>query len=291
MKKLYINIIILIIIFIIFELFSSFITYNLLFFQQTDRVKYIINSINKENVINWLKWLDYGKKLQTFNDTYEQRNYFSDVNRYKTVGSKNKKPVYNFAYSGWGPAHPIYLLTHEKLLNEVNNPEYIIYVLIDYHPHRITSVNISPKDNECYLKYPVKNGKVQDFNPKYPVWYKSYFIRLAERALSQKNDTWIEDEHKFKNDDDLQATFIEWKNLSDKKWSNTKVVIFAYPNNLCSRCDFEKMKKAGITVLTPSSEIEKEFAENSEKYTFPDGHPDEKAWDVLVPYIVKQLNL
>lgn len=138
MKKLYINIIILIIIFIIFELFSSFITYNLLFFQQTDRVKYIINSINKENVINWLKWLDYGKKLQTFNDTYEQRNYFSVENRYKTVGSKNKKPVvifgcsfaygeylkdnqtfgyklskqtgrtvYNFAYSGWGPAHPI----------------------------------------------------------------------------------------------------------------------------------------------------------------------------------------
>lgn len=322
MKKLYINIIILIIIFIIFELFSSFITYNLLFFQQTDRVKYIINSINKENVINWLKWLDYGKKLQTFNDTYEQRNYFSDENRYKTVGSKNKKPVvifgcsfaygeylndnqtfgyklskqtgrtvYNFAYSGWGPAHPIYLLTHEKLLNEVNNLEYIIYVLIDYHPHRITSVNIAPKDNECYLKYPVKNGKVQDFNPKYPVWYKSYFIRLAERALSQKNDTWIEDEHKFKNDDDLQATFIEWKNLSDKKWSNPKVVIFAYPNNLCSRCDFEKMKKAGITVLTPSSEIEKEFAENSEKYTLPDGHPNEKAWDVLVPYIVKQLKL
>lgn len=99
MKKLYINIIILIIIFIIFELFSSFITYNLLFFQQTDRVKYIINSINKENVINWLKWLDYGKKLQTFNDTYEQRNYFSDENRYKTVGSKNKKPVVIFGCS------------------------------------------------------------------------------------------------------------------------------------------------------------------------------------------------
>ena len=51
------------------------------------------------------------------------------------------------------------------------------------------------------------------------------------------------------------------------------------------------MKKSGITILTPSSEIEKEFAENSEKYTLPDGHPNEKAWDVLVPYIVKQLKL
>ena len=83
--------------------------------------------------------------------------------------------------------------------------------------------------------------------------------------------------------------FFEAKEEMQKHWKNTKyVVVFytAYPNDNYLK---EKLKENDFIVIDADELAEKNLRDD--KYMRPDYHPTGKAWDVIVPKLIKELGI
>ena len=90
---------------------------------------------------------------------------------------------------------------------------------------------------------------------------------------------------------------VEIKNEINQKYKDTEFVVIVYPSDF-DRC-FEKsaqgysdkwqsLESQGIHVI----DLSKENFEFKDEYIASDGlHPSGKAWDKLLPVIIKDLNL
>ena len=108
-----------------------------------------------------------GKKapIVLFGDSYTW--LYPDTGLQKLLAEYTKRPVFNFAFWGWGAQHMYYLTQKDllyKIINSENfekNPEYIVYTYIRDHKNRLYSVMDYFLDIKPYLTYEKTNDKLK----------------------------------------------------------------------------------------------------------------------------------
>lgn len=178
------------------------------------------------------------------------------------------RPVYDRAYSGWGIQHILYQLEREDFYREITPPEYIIYVII--------------KKNDVLILNKPKYGIVQT-SSVYTAFYNYYVDKIV--ATDKNID---------QNFDLMKMHFVASKKLVDKRYPRTKFVILKYlertPNDkYLNSKRWKELEDKGFIVIDTLTLTGQDLSKR--KYKLADGHPNEKAWDLVVPKLLKELNL
>lgn len=208
----------------------------------------------------------------------------------------SKRPVYNRASGGWGVQHMLYQSRRKDFYSEVKEPEYIIYVLINRQLHRLVKKVWWQPSNDLYLHYKENNGDlVEDNSPWSFLWFsciiKNYFENVEERNFVSKDFN--------KSFDFMKLHFLKSKQEFQKHYPHTKFVILKYREMMGSDCSselldterWEELKKAGFIVIDTKDLVGSTLCSYNYVLSKEDTHPNEKAWDLVTPALIKRLNL
>lgn len=201
------------------------------------------------------------------------------------------RSVYNRAFAAKGVQMFPYILKHHDL-QIVDDPEYFIFVYIDDHFWRLYRETESVTASDIGLNYKMENGKLKEKKILFTFLYKFACYRRLLTFLSKKRFDSFNDDEKFNF---MKSHFLLAKKLTEEKFPNVKIVILKYdtaPNEgIFNAKRQEELRKEGFIVLDTYSLTHKyiygtEYVQSEDKY-----HPNEKAWDVIVPAFVKELKL
>ncbi len=226
-------------------------------------------------------------------------NFSSQLQQY------TKRKVHNIATDGFGIDGNLKRILYFKENNILKhyNYEYIIYTLMYNHVNRMT-VDVA----SYYLTKNIENNKNKSLKSRLIYFLdKSYLVKLilARRFLRTKYDTEnIEIYKKF-----LIDAFIEVKQIVQNDIPDAKFYILFY-NDLSdivfhthegSEQDsmelsfWEELKDEGYNFITTKDLVGdvlwmSKYQIKEDPYQVPH-HPNEKAWEIIVPALSKKLKL
>jgi hypothetical protein len=224
------------------------------------------------------------------------------------------RPVYNRTAIGWGIQHMIYQLENEPLLNEMPEPEYVIYVFIADHARRLDFFVQDfwdiPSAQGPYLRYREKDGKLVRHEPWYGrVLFNSYLVKYFHVVANGNNPNTFWNKYR-QNDGTYHGKYAQKLHESGRmdllklhigtaaekvreKWPNAKFVVLAYENTfrwgnageLAPMFDELGIANFNANALSGINPLDRE-------YMIPDAtHPNAAAWDKVVPAFARELNL
>ncbi len=206
------------------------------------------------------------------------------------LSEKTKRPVYNFAMSSKGLQDALYLIKNDEKITP--EPKYIFYVFINDHVRRMF-VNCNKIDNINYLTYKNKNGELVENIDKNSVSDRLYLLK------EMKNLSYYALKNVFKNQiyDLTKLYLISIKNELQIKYPDAKFVVLDYENgkkNYLTEERVEDLHNCGIEVVNLNKEFNDvlktdEYRNSKETDTFR--HPNEKAWDLIVDFLVRKYGL
>lgn len=197
-----------------------------------------------------------------------------------------KRKVYNRAYFGWGPQNMLYQLRRSDFYSIVKEePEFAIYTYTSGHLERIYR-EVWGFETQTFYTLANNNLKESYFVPgKFPLYgYFAKQIRHFISIIKLKNN---ENSYKF-----MLKHFEETEKEIKKHWENTKFVVFIYNATDDEKEMLKRMRKEkgfNIIFLDEISKINISTLEYRISET--DAHPNEKAWDTIVPLLVNKLNI
>ena len=314
MKKftiIFINILIILILYFIFE----YIIYKNYFIERYDIVRPFI----KERKINNLFVLERFDKEELYNNefkkspvlllgcSYTRGGWIPEETYAKKLSRLTKRPVYNWGRAGAGPEFVLGLIEEEEQNHILKNyqPEIIIYTYMFNHIHRLGYWD--------YYDILRKNGIMDYKGPKF--LYNSYIYSYIRNTQFSK-------EYVEKKTYELQMKIFKCLVQKCKKlFPQSKFVFLLYydinydlsegftgsngKNQKMIDEEFEvlysdkfkqDLENLGTTVITTEELIgrkmdreEDRVPKTIDKNSYP--HPSEKAWDEILPKLVKKLNL
>lgn len=204
----------------------------------------------------------------------------------------SKRPVFNRSYSGWGLQQMLYQVRRNDFYKEVKEPEYVIYVFMPDHVRRLYFHSLGLSRGGFYIGYKEKRGRLEETKPLTLQLSRFYMFKIFQQnfiidkiLMNEKNQN--------KNFDLLKKHFVESKNAIQKKYPKTKFIILKYPFSLnmwySTNNRWKELEKEGFIVLDLEQLTGRDLTQK--KYKLADGHPNEKAWDLIVPKLVEKLNL
>ena len=219
------------------------------------------------------------------------------------LSTYTKRPVYNWAFCGIGPAEVLIRLftdKNDKFLPQ-EPPEYVIYVYMYNHVNRYPN-----NDN---LLYALKELNV--IEGKNTIFDKLFFIQAIKQRIFNKNIVSGHDSAE-KHKQFMKKIFFALKDEVHKKFPETKFVILLYndtDNDLKdgheSMVDFayetlnsekywEEYEKNGFIVISTKELIGREMNLLQDRIpndTAETPHPTAEVWDKIIPELQKKLNL
>lgn len=215
----------------------------------------------------------------------------------ETLGYKlqkfTKRKVYNYGRTGHSIQHVLYRVQNTELTRDDNEPEYLIYTYINDHLRRLlcdyNGLFYSEKRNLFkvrgnHIVPNTANITFLDYLKRTALWQSQSYGIFTKMTYDQKFDI-------------FELYVKELQNSLHKKYPHTKLVIIVYyptvdSHGVIAKTDrWSELEKEGIIVIrfdTP----EYKFLETQEYLSaFDNIHPNGKAWDKLVPIIIKKLNL
>lgn len=255
-----------------------------------------VTTATKEDLINNLRNIEYGdenkKPIILFGCSYvygfglEENQTFS----YKLSQSTNRTVV-NRGRSGTGLPFFYFQLSDDEIKNKLpKNPEYIIYTLIPDHFPRLYRYRNFVLTGDHTLKYKLSDDKLVIEEPKIKPIHSLFSAIVFEEYLSGKK--YAEDSANFQL---FKKLMDESVNIMKKDFPNTKFVILYYKGPYDFNENIDNVvesytKTKGVTLIN----VHKEFP-NIQKdkncWLEDNAHPSEHAWDLIVPMIIKKLNL
>ena len=204
----------------------------------------------------------------------------------------SKRDVYNQSISSLGIQYFPYIIEKFNINNEIKNPEYIIFVMIDNHVYRLYRYFYQDTDPYKDIRYKLSvNGNLQLISDRNFFLQKSFIFRYIQNMFGKvKFDSKSFDE----NFDFMKKHFLYAKKLCQEKFPDTKLVILKYEENyeseLFNSDRWSELEQEGFIILDTYSLTGKHLYENEYRIK-NDVHPNEKAWDLLTPKIIEKLNL
>ena len=209
--------------------------------------------------------------------------------------------VYNRGFSGFGLGQMVWQTKQKEFYEDIKEPvDYVIYIYILDHlrriyEHKYGHINV-------YLGYEENNGKLIEKNPLTLQLNRFYLISnffqniiFSKIYLNKKNDD--------KNFDLIKLHFEEARKELQKRYPNVKFIIIKHPFGVMTSNDmdsysllnsyttkrWQELEDEGFLVYDLKDVLDVDIT--SDEYTFPDGHPNEKAWNIVTKKLVKDLNL
>lgn len=265
---------------------------------------YIFQKINK-NKFNYFRNNIYNKNYNNesiifFGCSYTFGAQLSDE---QTLSNKLAKKlninVYNFGICASGIQHMLSLLQNNNFYNLIKEePKYAIYTIIPDHFGRLQKyIFPSPMmTNGINLQYELKNSKLKKRYIPLNLFSKSFLVKSIYYQIDTKRNDF---EPNIKEQNNLLAYYIftESFQILKKKYPNIKFIILRYEteNDYAEEYEnnkiWENLQKQGIIIINSSDLIGRKFKYASEDTCEDQYHPSEKAWDLLVPKLIEQIEL
>ena len=210
-----------------------------------------------------------------------------------------KRNVYNRALEACGIQQMYFFLSDKNFFKPISPPriQYAIYVYIPSHLQRLTTQIYSNSlcINENILTYKLKNNDLITNNtPSF--LYKSFIFKELVKINDKRNNTYTL-ENNYKKFILANEMFLRSKKILEEKYPDIKFVILKYSFENDNDVNYELpfmwdiLEKEGFIILDTKDLIGRKFVLNSQD-TAKDGyHPSEHAWDLLLPPLIKKLNL
>ena len=252
------------------------------------KVQYSLNSEIHDTRYRFIPYIDektqFSKKQPiilmgcSFTNGYGiEDNYTFDA-QLKKYTNRN---IYNLGINGGGPREILMSLRNNELIKKIQkNPQYVIYTYIPDHKRRLyvplafLNANYKPMDNYADLQF---------YIPIMPI-YKSFIYETIMNKLYKNNLILKDKTEKFFN---LYITKIN-EEIKKQFGEKTQFVILVYYEN--EKENWDEIKKEGIKVIN----ILEDFNINTQQPEFKgkdQEHPNEKAWKVIIPELIKELDL
>ena len=205
--------------------------------------------------------------------------------------------VYNRAFNGFGPAPMLWQVRNQEFYDGIKiSPNYIIYVFVTYQPERILNDKWGNSSSRpIYIGYNEKDDElVENKSPLLLLcnfnFIKKFVIEHYKKIINGDN------KYLF---DLFKLHLLESKKELQKKYPNAKFIIVKYPMVQDSVQEEKKFfyeteqwsdfEKEGFIIYDLKKEISVDLTDK--KYLLPDLHPNKEAWELVVPKLVKDLNL
>lgn len=203
------------------------------------------------------------------------------------LGKLTHRSVYNRAIPSYGIQNAIYMLDNFNFEKEIKDPEYIIFIFINDHYKRLYREVYDVTEPILYLNYSVINGNlVEKKRFKFP--YRFAFGRRISNIFTEKKYD-ISSKELFK---DSKIYFTKLKEVANKKFPNSKLVILDYEeNDACLNSEIKELSKDNFIVLNCHDLTNEYLYEPKYRFSFDIYHPNELTWDIVAPKLAKKLNL
>lgn len=254
----------------------------------------LYNRLIKNNELRQPEGLNFSKKpIVIFGCSYgygwglKAKQSFSHK-----LSNYSSRPVYNKSIPGTGIQYMLYQLKRDYFYKEINPPEYIIYVLIDNHVFRLFRYSFGTIDKEIDVRYKEQlDGSLTEIKPNFMFFRGFCLVKVIQNFIAENR--YLNENNRDKNFDFMKLHFMESKKIIDKKFPDTKFVILKYndtPNSwYLNTKRWKELEDEGFIVLDSNELTGKSLS--SKRYKLDDGHPNEEAWNEIVPAITKQLGL
>lgn len=196
-----------------------------------------------------------------------------------------KRPVFNLSLVAGCPRDMLYVLEDNILLadllaeNDYNKTEYVIYTYMGNHKPRLLA--------DLYKKSPkyiiINNGKnLRNIIP-YP-YENLYIYQKISKYVAEKT-------YRTPQTDALFVLYMkEIKDQASALFNNegkpVKFIFFVYED---SSDDWSELEKYGIKVIRLYDILETNIKDRKYQLGPNDCHPNAKAWEIVVPALVKEL--
>lgn len=224
------------------------------------------------------------------------------LNNQQTVSHKLSKltsrNVYNFGMCGCGMQHMLYIIQNRltQYLSKDITPEYAIYFYIPNHIQRLRAT-IFPGVfyNGTVLHYNMKNGKLEQEKRQNSFIYRTFLAKSYLYDKDRKREANKELDIKD-NFDNALAILKETKKELEARYPNIKFIIVRYQledDDTYREAPYmwQKLAQEGFTIINSEDLINRKFKYHSEDTNVDEYHPSEKAWDTLIPPLIKKLNM
>ncbi len=195
-----------------------------------------------------------------------------------------KSPVYNLSLIGGSTRETLYILrnpkVYPKLLNNNNHVRYFIYTYIPSHKKRL------------YANFRYQDPLFKNIN-NHLVYHQN---ELINRSFFLHNMALFYAENLSNHNEDFKLLKLYFKEINrtiqskfDNFDENSKLVILIYGDT--DNFNWSELESDGIIIINLDELLGIHLSLNKE-YTLKDGqHPNAKAWEVIVPALVKELKL
>lgn len=209
-----------------------------------------------------------------------------------------KRPVYNRAIGGGGLQHMYLQVLSKRFYDEVPPSDTIIYIFTQFHYRLLSGETWNVTDNFLYPYFELENGKLKYADFKNPILNYircSYLIRLIVQKYNnvfffkKKNEEYLTDfvtEH-----------FVETRNVLENhpkyksKHIKPKMIVVFYENIFLDSIKYritlkKKLESNGIMVIDTN---DLGFFKYKPEYFSLYGHPSEKVWDIVTPFVAERM--
>lgn len=200
-----------------------------------------------------------------------------------------KRPVFNYALPGKGLQHALYVIQNKIYDKRMEPPEYVIYVMIYDHIRRMYT-QVMFNDNTGQPVYRItRDGEVKlvhDYFPFYKKFFTYYFINnIYYFKVSYKDNP---THHK-----NALAYFKAMKKEINNQYPNAKFIILLYDDYFRFGLYIPEFEKEGFNVIQTKELTGVNFFDPKYQVDADHGdlHPTEEVWDIILPELVKKLNL
>ncbi len=191
------------------------------------------------------------------------------------------KPTYNRAGRGWGLSHFLYQVRRNDFYTQFKEePEYIFYIYIQDHDNRLDKFKIEPNCIDFQPKYIIKKGHLIEQKPNF-----------IDRLYSVQDYQYYYNYNKKKVDfSTIKLYFTEARDAIRQHWKNTKLVILVYPIRMSiDKNLFTTLENEGYKVIYLEDLVNIDLTDD--KYRCDGWHPSAEAWQIILPKIIKELDI
>lgn len=290
------NIIILIIVFIIVD----YCTFSITKKQYGLDVTYLKNMTKKIAVSD--EYDTASLYSMNFRPTYNEENvgyksiiftgcsftYGVGLEEHQTISYKTSKllknPVYNMGLVSRAINTTIAMIEYGVFDSRVSvPPKTVLYNYADFHLKRLVMPNVFWEGNE--FLYRINNGGLERKRPPFIISRFLIFCLIRENLY----EFFVEHSKNYRTymKKLLKVHFLEMKKLLNEKYGDFKFIILVYEKSPIFEEMASDMEKEGFIILRAYEDFGIDTTEKT--YRLSDWHPNETAWDIIVPQLVKHL--
>ena len=192
------------------------------------------------------------------------------------------RTVINLGINGASPREILYIFSNENIFKQLFKNEldieYVFYPYISHHRFRLYNQTVTFSSSPCFRKV---NNKLEFYEQNKLIRSSQLYKKFMELKY-----------YTIKRKESLDLMFLYLKEINKemkKRLPNATFVLLLYEDYLNE--DWSELEKDGIIVINIEKLANIHTKDPQYTQSETDPHPNAKAWEIITPALVKELNL